>query len=250
MPVDVCAYQYAYAVISASSKVEGSSLKEIHFIDVDDKVVMAMKQIFSSIFSGSNDAVPPLSLSINSASVRPIVDPTPTGSLGFDGRVSPDFPKSHTYQRGGVVCHEYHLTSDFSVQVYTGNIVKSATNGIVCTEDKELKHEGEVSKALFGLGGKEAQINVEKCKECNPRPGDVFVVDAGRNFDETVYIFMVVSPVLAESDSEEQWLESVNACLTKVLQRASQCQVYNIAMPLMGTSKLKYTFIKALIISS
>ncbi|XP_062574511.1 uncharacterized protein LOC134236363 [Saccostrea cucullata] len=229
MPVELCAYQYAYAVISASEKIKGSSMKEIHFIDMDEQVVFIMKQIFAYVFSGQSDFV---SLSVNSASVRPIGNTTPTGASGLEGRFTAGFPKSRTYERGGVVYHEYLLSNDFTVQVYTGNIIKSNANAIVCFEDKNFKHEGEISRAIADLGGKEFQIKVEECKSCPSQPGDVFVVEAGRNFDETVYIFMMISPVCDEASSEEEWLQSVTNCHTKILQEACQKQVYNIAMPL------------------
>lgn len=75
MPVDVCATQYAHAVISASAKIEGSSLREIHFIDMSREVVVVMKQIFSSIFNASTSSIPEVSLSVGSSSLRPDMNP-------------------------------------------------------------------------------------------------------------------------------------------------------------------------------
>ena len=226
MPLDICAKQYATAVLSASAEIDGSSLKEIHFVDIDPKKVIHMKQTFSSVFNDSAHWIPELSLSINSASVRPLDNPTWEIFL----------PKYVKCSKGDVICHKYQLKQDFSVLVYTGNIVHSATNAIACLEDKALKHNNACTKAIFDFGGKELKTEVDKYRQKELQCGDILTVDAGKKFDETVLIVMAI--VSENPENGQKWLENINICNANVLQKALQEGIYNMAIPLFGAGKL------------
>lgn len=224
MPVDVCATQYAHAVISASAKIEGSSLREIHFIDMTREVVIVMKQIFSSIFNATTSLIPEVSLSVGSSSLRPDMNPMGVSGLGFQ--------KSSMTQKRNREHHIYQLSNGFSVRVYSGNIVRSATNAIACMEDKEIRHRDPCSKVIADFAGKEYETNVAKYRQLSLKPGDVLVVDAGRNFDEIVEIYLAIGTDSAEN--EEEWVKTIDDCNGHILQKACHQQVYNMAMPLLG----------------
>lgn len=222
MPLDICAKQYATAVLSASAEIDGSSLKEIHFVDIDPEKVIHMKQTFSSVFNDSVHRIPELSLSINSAS--------------YNASWEIFMPKYVKSSKGDVIYHEYQLKQDFSVSVYTGNIVHSATNAIACLEDKELKHNNACTKAIFDFGGKELKTEVDKYRQKELQCGDILTVDAGKNFDETVLIVMAI--VSENPENGQKWLETINICNANVLQKALQEGIYNMAIPLFGAGKL------------
>lgn len=230
MPVDVCAIQYAHAVISASAKIEGSSLREIHFIDMSHEAVIVMKQIFSSIFNATTNSIPEVSLSVGSSSLRPDMNPMGVSGLGFQ--------KSSMTQKRNTEHQLYQLTNDFSVCVYSGNIVRSATNAIACMEDKDIRHRDPCSEVIAGFAGKEYETSVAKWRQQSLKPGDVLVVEAGRNFDKTGEIYLAIGT--DSTENEEEWVETIDDCNAQILQKACHQQVYNMAMPLLGAGKLDF----------
>ncbi|XP_062600871.1 uncharacterized protein LOC134262490 [Saccostrea cucullata] len=224
VPRDKCVECYYQAVVAFLSSNKPTYLKEIHFVDRDPTMVDDIKAVFSQMRNYSpkkEDTLNP-SYSTNSQQKQENLDVSKSSSIYR--------PPSNESEE----CVVFQIPNSFSVHLFTGNIVNTEAEAVVCPQDKNCSSKGGVARALMEAINDNTAYPPKKEKEC--RFGDVFVAECKSNSTRWKYILHTVAPRWDRESAadNQQYMKSLKKTYKSIFKAAEREQVSSIAMPILG----------------
>lgn len=270
MPPSLCVKQYAFGVRRACSFLQQKhqqTLKEIHFVDIDVKIIQEIQSAFSVYLGDSSTASPvdkstpdarQLSSEPKMSEQASTLEPFPRGQLvivyaedsNLDGpfhdehsgarpKHAPLYPFKEVIKRTGLDKTTFHLSSGFKVQVYTCDILATRVDAIVFGQDKALLSRSSIAKRI--ANGELSRLNFEKhvkeIKKKNKKikAGDVFCIPVDGL--DTRTLLMAVSPSWSPGVSLEVCKDGVRKCMANILIEATKMNIHSIALPALGSGE-------------
>ena len=241
-PVEECVQIYVQATMETCSRLgHKTSLKEIHFIDLDPSIVVYITSAFAAGTKDKKMSLPPtVEIAVDSTTAD-IKTATPLSDIeGVDIKVKVKYPKITKYSNSKTEIHEFELKQHFKVLVYTGDIVDSKANAIAFGQDKKLNHGGHIANKVKIRGGKEYKKKLKEAREKRQELnyGDVLVVDSGSSWEIICFFLEAITPTFSQQDlSESMCVRGIRSCNINLLHEAARIGLYSLAMPLLGTGK-------------
>ena len=137
VPRKWCATQYCLAVKCFSRLNWNSSLKEVHFIDIDEEMLKVIGLTCEVVFNSNTKSKKELD--------RLKCTTQENNRFQFRQKSKEYYPK--TLKSTGSM-FKIKLCADFQIAVRTGNIVDFEKGVIVCPQDSELRCLGGVAEAI------------------------------------------------------------------------------------------------------
>ncbi|KAK3610480.1 hypothetical protein CHS0354_016670 [Potamilus streckersoni] len=255
VPQDMCAVQYAKAVLDYSRKsIPGKSLTEIHFVDKLPRLVKLIQDTFKTMLSDGKEPNYNVNNYVISSSVSQRRSNTTTGkghqshedyqhgqaaglknagNSSHHGLVEKiDFsPVYYESEEHGKKQSVFQISQKPVVRIYKGNVLEVKNmDAVICSDDKngsgmwsiasELKRNEKYKKQ------KEAAFKKEK-----PGLGDVVVTYAGEHSYHVIFHVVIETYETKKSDFEC----AMRKCIDKILKKAHEwVHVKKIAVPLFG----------------
>nr|XP_022339296.1 uncharacterized protein LOC111134504 isoform X2 [Crassostrea virginica] len=136
VPKDKCVEQYYKAAMSFCSTYPCKSLREIHFVDRDESMVRAIKEVFQQ-------NQPATSASLTSMSKNPLKqDDTMENSKLLDEKNQIETPPSSGYT---IVT----VSDTLQIKMYLGSITDIAADVIVCPQDAFCSSDNPIAQSIF-----------------------------------------------------------------------------------------------------
>ncbi|WAR21707.1 Y508-like protein [Mya arenaria] len=144
-----------------------------------------------------------------------------------------------SYTENGEQRWTFDVLRRMTVHVYTGSLLTlSNVEAVVCAMDSNGK--GTLVRHLQGAGGRKYREALKKAKGTRTlQDGEVLVTEGGDLPLETVLHAVVAKPVYTASQKNLTRLDKIN---THVLASANKHGINVLAMPLIGTSRLRERF--------
>lgn len=258
VPKALCAETYAIAVQEYSSECgRNTSLKEIHFVDVNDDMVAEISRRFEVVFNSSTRRHD-LEISHNKQPDKPTRQSQESINIkrivhGSDDKVkyTEDYPKWYTDEEKWI----FEFNKNMKVVVYTDNLTKFRMGAICCSQDTQLRSAGSIARAIKTSAGPHLDESLRKQRQNRIRIGDIIVTTSGNLRCSDVY--HVVSPDFMTQNAQgvsNTFLSEVETGYIKCLQKAHERRLQKIAVPLFGcgvlsgcVDKLAKTFQSAVI---
>ncbi|XP_010712217.2 protein mono-ADP-ribosyltransferase PARP14-like [Meleagris gallopavo] len=212
------------AIVSAIKKTleefnGGSSLKEIHLVDIIEDNVQAFIKALKEVFS---DDVP-LNNSVQSLNTQTSVVRQPS---------------KRTASQSGMNFALVTTEEGLDVMLKKGSIEDVTTDGVVISVGGDLQLEkGQLAKALLSKAGPrlQADLNDEGLGK-SPGDGSVFTT---KGYDLSCsYVFHAVAP--RWSEGSESAVKILGRIVTKCLQSAEELSLKSITFPAIGTGILGF----------
>ncbi|KAK3610487.1 hypothetical protein CHS0354_016676 [Potamilus streckersoni] len=233
VPMEICASQYLCSVLKFSKYTQGSgSVKEIHFVDVNDKILNQIAHAFSATLGNDQAIAKEFSDRLQRVLSRFGYHSTLQmlkSIVSFEemGHSSKHFESHYVLEENKST---FHFTKVFKVLVYTGDITDSTCQAIVSSEDKDLKSHGGVAKAIRKKAGQKFDSSLARHKGKPHMVGDVIEIDAGNLKSKKVLCCII--PKWTSSRSDEEYKRDLGQCFRSILEKAKAYK--SVAMPLIG----------------
>lgn len=231
VPKESCTEQYYKAVVAFSKQYTGTSLHEIHFVDVDLTMVRLITTTFERL-SGSK-------------LTRKTIDlPTSRESrvLKKEREDRSRSPNINSSDDDGIV---FDITDKTSISLKVGNIAATDGSAIVCPQDTRCLSFGGIAKAISDrLGNMEQDMPSVNPKEDVP-PGKVIPMKQGKLTVPWEYILHAVCPTKEKKDTMEQFELDLKETIRNVFKEAECLGLKSLVCPLLGAGNFFFiiTFI-------
>ncbi|KAK3104456.1 hypothetical protein FSP39_002419 [Pinctada imbricata] len=233
VPWEVCVKQYYQAVV-AYSQTATSPIKEIHFVDKDQRMVDCISSKFREYFEGK---LPEKDLkTIGSTTVIQKKD-NEGSSMAGAGKLDESLRKSATQDKrvsepivGQVT---FQIDAGITLCVVVGDMLKLKVEAVVCPQDVKFKSFGRVAKAIMNAAGEVHGSGEEDKLLREGRVGDVKVLKASLAVNWE-YIFHAVPPRWSSKVVSGSFDYDLARTFKHILYEAQQNTVKSIAMPLLG----------------
>lgn len=220
VPKESCTEQYYKAVVAFSKQYTGTSLHEIHFVDVDLTMVRLITTTFERL-SGSK-------------LTRKTIDlPTSRESrvLKKEREDRSRSPNKNSSDDDGIV---FDITDKTSISLKVGNIAATDGSAIVCPQDTRCLSFGGIAKAISDrLGNMEQDMPSVNPKEDVP-PGKVIPMKQGKLTVPWEYILHAVCPTKEKKDTMEQFELDLKETIRNVFKEAECLGLKSLVCPLLG----------------
>jgi len=244
------------AVVTFSEINQQASLKLIHFVDLNPEMVKTVYRAFetcckSSLKSETTVASGSQQRRISSSmsdQVSPITTPTymdsprksnssihtsPTSPTGMPSKfklmVFPDIEDLVSFD----------ISEFLTVMIYTGDITESLCHTIVCSEDEDLKGEGNIAKAISEKAGARYKRDKDKKrKEKKHQIGDIIFTGAGSlpKINNVLHIVMPVETceVMKSKELKKGYMDNLRACTNQLFTAVISWNLQSVALPMFG----------------
>ena len=207
-----------------------TTLKEIHFVDVNIEMLAEINKAFQKAFSKS------LKSYENDRKKNEMGSTKQTEN--YDKRV--DAQPKHRYptwarEQSEGIKYIFEMNQYLRVILYTGDITKFTTGAIACSKDTELRNLGGPAKAINSLAGLSVETQLKEQRAMKPRVGDTIVTGPGDL--RCAAIYHVVTPDFNSQIGQtltDTFLKDIHLGYVKCLKTANVRGVYAVAIPLFG----------------
>ena len=225
MPKDKYVEQYYKAAMSFCSTYTCKSLREIHFVDRDESMVRAIKEVFQQNQPGT-------SASLTTMSKNPLKqDDTMEDSKLLDEKNQIETPPSSGYT---IVT----VSDTLQIKIYLGNITDIAADVIVCPQDEFCTSDNPIARSIFS-------------KEPSPKPlqnqmkhGEILSQTTSETSPWKLVIHAVF-PIYGDDYAENpsKFGSRFNPMIQTIINTADQRRYHSIAIPILGEGILFFKII-------
>ena len=258
---------YVRAVTVFDKCVQGGSLKEVHFVDVNSEMVKLIQKAFredwnnpldektikenhsiiknmlGSYYSISAQASGDASRATGSTSKLSIGSAQPSGS-NVHGSATKSVSGSKTHSSDGKISestqkyiHGSLLSASGStlpdIVISKRSIIESKADAMVCWQDVKISGKFKVAKAVAEVAGDDYQKAVKSSTVNKIDCGHVFHTTGGN------LQMLVIHAVISDTSSELEDIPDFNNIVTKILNVAEAWMFSTVVFPLLMTQKGK-----------
>ncbi|KAL4231079.1 Poly (ADP-ribose) polymerase [Mactra antiquata] len=248
VPKDLVAEVYVKALVDYSMGMGPMyPVLEIHLVDMDPNMLTYIKDAYESwaatpgmenmskqFTEGSDNLIKSLqdvsNRSESAVSLKTLPSHRSENMVTFSGQ---------SYTSEGEQIWSFDVLRKLMVHVYTGSILKLKNiDAIVCAVDVNMK--GNLAKQIQVLGGKKFKTSLKKARGNRALvEGEVLTCDGGDLDSKTVLLSVIATPIHYGNQKNISRLDSIN---TQVFYSANQNRIRSLAMPLIGTGRLRERF--------
>lgn len=193
------------------------SLQEIHFVDKDESMVRALQEIFQ----------PKEPSASNSEKSGNLDQKNSTPAFGAEKSVSSAMPPSNAFT---IV----HVSEKLKIKIHIGNIQDIVADAVVCPQDEYCLLEDVIARDIF------RDIPDEKPALKQMKLGNAFLQRLQED-SKWKMIIHAVTPVFDREHAKDarQFGRLLDSMIQTIMKRADEAKVESIAIPLIGTGKIK-----------
>lgn len=193
------------------------SLQEIHFVDKDESMVRAIQEIFQ----------PKEPSASNSEKSGNLDKKNGTPAFGAEKSVNSAMPPSNAFTT-------VHVSENLKIKIHIGNIQDIVADAVVCPQDEYCLSEDVIARDIF------RDIPDEKPASKQMKLGNTFLQRLQED-SQWKMIIHAVTPVFDKEHAKDtrQFGRILDTIIQIILKTADEAKVESIAIPLLGTGKIK-----------
>lgn len=193
------------------------SLQEIHFVDKDESMVRAIQEIFQ----------PKEPSASNSEKSGNLDKKNGTPAFGAEKSVNSAMPPSNAFTT-------VHVSENLKIKIHIGNIQDIVADAVVCPQDEYCLSEDVIARDIF------RDIPDEKPASKQMKLGNTFLQRLQED-SQWKMIIHAVTPVFDKEHAKDtrQFGRILDTFIQIILKTADEAKVESIAIPLLGTGKIK-----------
>lgn len=238
VPKEKCAEQYSRAVSAFSASNSRTSLREIHFVDIDRQMVHLIASNFKKQFPSKSKTSPIRRKSLDDNAWK-TKSPSPIrgGSSTSSSRHTCD-----TEDEGTV----FDITDRTSLYIKVGDVAVMEGSAVVCPQDKFCYSFGKIADAIKErLGNMEQNMpSVTGTPKGGFPNGKVIPTKIGKFTVPWEYILHAVCPKRGKEMTADQFEGDLKETIRNVFQAAENLGLKSIVCPLLGAGKSGNFFFK------
>lgn len=203
--------------MSFSRNYAFKSLQEIHFVDKDESMVRAIQEVFQSKEPSASNAEKSGNLDQNNGNP----------AFGAEKSVSSAMPPSNAFTT-------VHVSEKLKIKIHIGNIQDIVVDAVVCPQDEYCLSEDVIARDIF------RDIPDEKPASKQMKLGNTFLQRLQED-SQWKMIIHAVTPVFDKEHAKDtrQFGRILDTIIQIILKTADEAKVESIAIPLLGTGKIK-----------
>lgn len=196
-------------------------LQEIHFVDKDESMVLAIQKIFQ----------PKEPSASNTEKSGNLDKKNGTPAFSAEKSVSSTMPPSNAFT---IV----HVSEKLKVKIHIGNTHDVVADALVCPQDEYCRSEDVIARDIFRV------IPDEKPASKKLKLGKTFLQRL-QGDSQWMMIIHAVTPVFDKEHANDtrQFGRILDTIIQIILKTADEAKVESISIPLLGTGKIKCHFL-------
>ena len=236
VPKDLCGEMYALAV-DDFLKEKPLFLEEIHFVDLDISMLALVKEGFKNLQSGA---------------LRTPVEQRHPDVVWIDVPLNQhssmrdtDYQDRHDRPDLQQFLQTYKIHERLHVHIYSCDILKAETDGIVNAANEHLSHVGGVAKSIAEKAGRQltdASNEIAARKKLDVT--DVVQTTAGRLPHRAV--LHAIGPRWKYFRDKKECLEALKDTIKNILYKAEEMRLRSVAIPSISAGTILHIYLLSL----
>ncbi|KAL5022140.1 hypothetical protein ScPMuIL_001295 [Solemya velum] len=251
VPKQLCAAMYIRAVTDYSKANPQSSVRELHFVDIKDDMLLEVKKAYEKWRSDPSSVDPDKALQSGNWGQAWTSGNWGGGGSSWQTGTNNSHWKGQSNNKETLYRFQFGKHKKLTVHIYARDITKMSepeVSAIVSSEDRECGTKGGVSKAIMtaaskGKKGSQYEVSLKEAKKGKGGSrnkfdyGECFVTGGGSLMVKK--IIHVISPSVGKSrtDHDLDELYKTVSCLLENINNWNSTP--KVAMPLLGTGLIQ-----------